>query len=410
MAAGMVLAVVGLASPVGAQGNDDPGPPGDNGTVKIDGLGLDDGPGHSGQPNDPDETDPDTDPHVECGFQVEFFNFDSDQTADITFTAHPPTGQNGVLLDQTGVTISTDGTAGAPNDVDEVFDYDVLTDFDLTQFTSVHPVHGWHVKLDITIYDAEGKKVPGGQKHKVFWVEGCAPDPECSDTSGDAVAAIRVDEVDPCDPPQCPPGTVGGDVNENGELDEGECDTPECPDEDADLQLTAVVVDEVEDPCDPPQCPPGTVGGDANENGELDEGECDTPGDACPNLDGFQESTRECPPPPPFDECPLIPGNQAAGTDCTPPPPVDECPDDAGLQTSADQCTVNEVEPQVVVATPAPVAPAPIAVQGEVISRAAPVQLPRTGTDTKPLIEIGVGLVLLGAGAMLFGRERTASI
>lgn len=164
------VAMIGTAMLIGPASAD---PPGDNGTIKLDGLGLDDGPGHSGQPNDPDETDPDNDPHVSCGYQVEFFNFDTGQTADITFTAHPPTGSNGVLSDQSEVLISDDDTAGAPNDVDAVFDYDVLTDFDLTQFTSVHDVHGWHVKLAITVYDAEGNEVPGAKKHKVFWVDPC---------------------------------------------------------------------------------------------------------------------------------------------------------------------------------------------------------------------------------------------
>ena len=58
-------------------------PPGNNGTVKLDGLDLNDGPGHTGKPNDPDETDPDNDPHLKCGFQLEFFNFDTGEQADI---------------------------------------------------------------------------------------------------------------------------------------------------------------------------------------------------------------------------------------------------------------------------------------------------------------------------------------
>ena len=164
------VGILGIAMLVGPAGAD---PPGNNGTIKLDGLGLNDGPGHSNQPNDPDETSPDNDPHVSCGYQVEFFNFDTGQTADITFTAHPPTGHNGVLSDQSKVLISNDGTAGAPNDVDAVFDYDVFTDFDLTQFTSSHDVHGWHVKLAITVYDVDGKAVPGAKKHKVFWVDPC---------------------------------------------------------------------------------------------------------------------------------------------------------------------------------------------------------------------------------------------
>ena len=45
---GLVLAIVGLSS---ASANADP--PGNNGTVKIDGTDLNDGPGHTQKPNDP---------------------------------------------------------------------------------------------------------------------------------------------------------------------------------------------------------------------------------------------------------------------------------------------------------------------------------------------------------------------
>ena len=168
IAALMLGALLVLSPSAGAEagGNADPGPPGNNGTVKLDGLDLNDGPGHTGKPNDPDETEPDNDPHLTCGFQLEFFNFDTGEMADIEFTAHPPTGKNGVLLFQDHVVISDDGTGGANNDPDAVFDYDVNTDFDTSQFTSVHDVHGWHIKLSLTLYDASGKKIPGGQKHK----------------------------------------------------------------------------------------------------------------------------------------------------------------------------------------------------------------------------------------------------
>ena len=82
--------------------------------------------------------------------------------ADITFTAHAPTGDNGVLYDQKQV-ISLDGSGGANGDPDEKFTFNVVTDFDTTKFTSKHPVHGWHIKLNITVYDAEGKEVHGAR-------------------------------------------------------------------------------------------------------------------------------------------------------------------------------------------------------------------------------------------------------
>jgi LPXTG-motif cell wall-anchored protein len=45
-------------------------------------------------------------------------------------------------------------------------------------------------------------------------------------------------------------------------------------------------------------------------------------------------------------------------------------------------------------------------VEGVVVTR----ELPRTGSTTLPLLQVGLGLILLGAGALLFGRERTALI
>jgi hypothetical protein len=414
VAAGMLLAVAGMATaPAKAD------PKGNNGTVKLDGLDLNDGPGHTGKPNDPDETDPDNDPHVTCGFQLEFFNFDLGQKADITFTAHPPTGSNGILLSQSQVVISDDGTGGANNDPDAVFDYDVTTDFDVSQFTSVHPIHGWHIKLDLTLYSADGKKVPGGQKHKVFWAEGCAPDPECdpqTDVNGCEVPCDPQTDENGCEVP-CDPQTDenGCEVPCDPQTDENGCEVPCDPQTDE---------NGCEVPCDP----------QTDENGcevpcdpQTDENGCEVPCDPQTDENGCEEpcvddpETRgnECAPPPPpgcqvsctpppFDQCPLVAGNQPQGTDCT-PPVVDECPDDVGLQPNGDQCSVAEVEPEVVV--PPVVSPAkPTTVKGEVLTRTAPAQLPRTGTTTLPLLEVGFGLVLLGVGAMLFGRERTASI
>ena len=52
-------------------------PPGNNGTVKIDGTPFDDA--------------PDNQPHVGCIFQVDFYGYDEGNLfADITFEAHPP--------------------------------------------------------------------------------------------------------------------------------------------------------------------------------------------------------------------------------------------------------------------------------------------------------------------------------
>jgi LPXTG-motif cell wall-anchored protein len=129
-------------------------PPGNNGTVKINSQDV--------NSND----DISNVPHVPCDFQVEFFGFDKGQTATITFTIHPPSGDGDVLLSETK-TVSNDEAGGGLNDVDEVFKYSG-TSFGLDRF-SAQPQQGFHVKLTI-----ESAGVPGGKKHKVFWLQ-CAP-------------------------------------------------------------------------------------------------------------------------------------------------------------------------------------------------------------------------------------------
>jgi LPXTG-motif cell wall-anchored protein len=85
--------------------------------------------------------------------------------------------------------------------------------------------------------------------------------------------------------------------------------------------------------------------------------------------------------------------------------PVDECPDQEGFQDNPDQCLL--VLPEVIEPPAEPPAVAPTEVLGEVIVQ-APAQLPRTGATTLPLLAVGLSLILFGAGAVLFGRERTA--
>ena len=148
--ASMVVGVVTVTSHSAAWAD----PPGNNGTVKINSQEVDDGISNE--------------PHVPCDFQVEFFGFDEGQTATITFTIHPPSGQGDVLLSETQ-TVSDDPAGGGLNDVDEVFQYSG-TSFGLDRFEA-QPQQGFHVKLTI-----ESEGVPGGKKHKVFWLQ-CAPSP-----------------------------------------------------------------------------------------------------------------------------------------------------------------------------------------------------------------------------------------
>ena len=155
-ATAVVLAAAGLASA-------GPNPPGNNGTVKIDDTPFDDA--------------PDNEPHVGCTFQVDFYGYDEgDLNADVTFEAHPPTGPVQVLLTDT-VFIGEDDNSGGGSEAG----LDASQTYTL-DFTGIepHPVQGFHVKLTINAEGSQGADV----KHKVFWVNGCAPAPTTTTTAG----------------------------------------------------------------------------------------------------------------------------------------------------------------------------------------------------------------------------------
>jgi len=97
------------------------------------------------------------------------------------------------------------------------------------------------------------------------------------------------------------------------------------------------------------------------------------------------------------------------------PEPVDACPDVEGVQADPAECEVG-LAPPVVVENEEPPAVAagqarrPTQVAGiQVLPRTAPVvagqQLPRTGTDVTALALAGLGLVLVGAGAVITARR-----
>lgn len=146
----MVFGLIWLAPPAQAD------PPGNNGTVKIDGLAFDD--------------HPNNEPHVGCVFQVDFYGFDEgDLFADVHFSVQPPTGKFVAILDDV-VFIGEDSNAGGGSEagLDASVTYDlgaVLAGYE------PHPQQGWHVKLTV---NAEGS-IGADTKHKVFWVEGCDP-------------------------------------------------------------------------------------------------------------------------------------------------------------------------------------------------------------------------------------------
>lgn len=137
-----------LASPAAAD------PPGNNGTVKIDGVAFD--------------THPDNEPHVGCRFQVDFYGFDmGDLNATVTFEGQAPTGKDTPLL-WDSVFIGGDA-AGGGTDLDAEVTYNLASV--IGQLGAPHPIQGYHVKLTV---NAEGS-IGADTKHKVFWVTGCQP-------------------------------------------------------------------------------------------------------------------------------------------------------------------------------------------------------------------------------------------
>jgi cell division septation protein DedD len=139
-------------------------PPGNNGTVKIDGIDFDD--------------HPDNEPHVGCVFQVDWYGFDAgDLFSHVTFEVHPPTGNPEVILED-DVFIGEDDNSGGGSEagLDASATYDLTT---ALQGFEQHPQQGWHVKLTVNNDGSQGADV----KHKVFWVTGCEVPPPTTTTT-----------------------------------------------------------------------------------------------------------------------------------------------------------------------------------------------------------------------------------
>jgi len=144
---GAGLAVMVLALPSAAQPGD---PPGNNGTVKIDGVEFDD--------------HPNNEPHVGCTFQVDFYGFDEgDLDASVKFEPWEPTPGAELVTDD--LDIGEDPAGGGT-------DLDASATYDLTEGLAgiePHPEQGWHVKLTVHADGSQGADT----KFKVFWVSGC---------------------------------------------------------------------------------------------------------------------------------------------------------------------------------------------------------------------------------------------
>src|SRR5262245_41635171 len=110
MLLGGVLLVGAIPGQASAQGG---GPPGNNGTIKIDGVAFDD--------------HPDNEPHVGCVFQVDFYGYDEgDLDAHVSFVVHPPTGKAvEVLTDDVFIGEDDNGGGGSEAGLDASETYDL---------------------------------------------------------------------------------------------------------------------------------------------------------------------------------------------------------------------------------------------------------------------------------------------
>ena len=128
-------------------------PPGNNGTIKVDGVEFD--------------RHPNNEPHVDCIFEIDFYGFDQgDLYADVQFAVHPPTGRAVIVNDR--VFIGEDDNAGGGSEAG----WDASRRYDLSDELarySAHPQQGYHVKLTVHADGSQGADT----KHKVFWVGPC---------------------------------------------------------------------------------------------------------------------------------------------------------------------------------------------------------------------------------------------
>lgn len=151
MCGGAVAATALSAGAVGAQAAD---PPGNNGTVKVDGVEFD--------------SHPDNEPHVGCVFEIDLYGYDEgDLDATVTFDAVAPTGDEELLTDDFAI---GEDPAGGGTDLDAAEEYDLT---EALASIEPHPVQGWHVKLTVHADGSQGADT----KFKVFWVSGCGSTP-----------------------------------------------------------------------------------------------------------------------------------------------------------------------------------------------------------------------------------------
>jgi hypothetical protein len=161
-AVGFGSAGLAMASPGHPGGSSSP--PGNNGTIKIDQTVL----VASGK------VDHANHPHVSCQFALSFFGFDlGQQTADVTFTAQPPSGRFTTVTPTMGPSTFTFNGLGAGNSLDASKAYEL----DVSGLTA-QPQQGYHIKVTVDVTGSIG----ADEKYKVFWYEPCGAPPTTTTT------------------------------------------------------------------------------------------------------------------------------------------------------------------------------------------------------------------------------------
>jgi hypothetical protein len=146
-------------------------PPGNNGTVKIDGIELD---SHS-----------DNEPHPGCLFEVDFYGFGPSLDATSTFYAWPPTGTM-QQIEQITTTLDGDDSEGGGSEAGYDGGTGLIDLSDNLAGIIPHPQQGFHVKVQVDV--PEGSDSNAFSKYKVFWVT-CeySPSPEAAALAGGQV-------------------------------------------------------------------------------------------------------------------------------------------------------------------------------------------------------------------------------
>ena len=159
---GVVAMSVGSAGLAVAQGAGNKGgksgaPLGNNGTIKIDQTPLDLVSGG--------KVDHANHPHVSCDFALSFFGFDTGtQTAQVNFTAQPPSGKFqlvAALVSPTNFTFTGHGPGGSL-DTSKPYQLDVTG-------LKANPNQGFHIKVEVEVTGSQG----ADDKFKVFWYQPC---------------------------------------------------------------------------------------------------------------------------------------------------------------------------------------------------------------------------------------------